>query len=77
MKTTLVIDDHVMARLREEAAREGTTISHLVEAALRRFLEAHDQPESRRLVPLPSFRGGELLVDIADRDSLYEAMEER
>lgn len=77
MKTTLVIDDHVMTRLREEAAREGTTISQLVEAALRRFLDVRDDPKSGDLGRLPSFRGGEFLADIADRDVLFDAMEER
>jgi len=38
MKTTLNIDDTVMQRLREEAARRGTTMSALVEAALRSVL---------------------------------------
>ena len=38
MKTTLIIDDGVMIRLREEAAREGKTLSELVEAALRNML---------------------------------------
>jgi hypothetical protein len=27
MKTTLVIDDRILARLKQEAARRGTTIS--------------------------------------------------
>lgn len=53
------------------------TISQLVEAALRRFLDAQDEPKSGRPAPLPSFRGGEFLVDIADRAVLYDAMEER
>ena len=34
MKTTLNIDDSVMQRLREAAARRGTTMSALVEAGL-------------------------------------------
>ena len=38
MKTTLNIDDTVMQRLREEAARRGTTMSAFVEAALRSVL---------------------------------------
>ena len=38
MKTTLNIDDTVMRRLREEAARRQTTMSSLVEAGLRRVL---------------------------------------
>ncbi|MCU0230550.1 MAG: ribbon-helix-helix protein, CopG family [Acidobacteria bacterium] len=76
MKTTLVIDDGVMKRLRQEAARKGTTISALVEAALRLFLENRSRaaPEAPAL---PSFDGGGAFVDIADRDALYRAMEGR
>ena len=33
--------------------------------------------EERRLPPLPSFKSGGHLVDIADRDALYEVMERR
>ena len=40
MKTTLNIDDTVMARLRREAARQNKTMSELVEAALRLLLQA-------------------------------------
>jgi predicted nucleic acid-binding protein len=35
MKTTLNIDDTVMERLRREAARRGSAMSELVEAAMR------------------------------------------
>ena len=45
MKTTLNIDDSVMQRLREEAARRGTTRSSLVEAGLRRVLTVVDPME--------------------------------
>lgn len=38
MKTTIEITDTVFARLRARAAREGTTLRELVEAALRQFL---------------------------------------
>lgn len=76
MKTTLHIDDAVMRRLREEAARRGTTISALVEAALRQLLEvkAHEGDE---LPPLPSFDSGGSYVDVSDRDALYRRMEGR
>jgi hypothetical protein len=75
MKTTLVIDDGVMARLKREAARSGRTMSELVETALRRFLQS--RPEPGGLSPLPSFKSGGALVDIADREALYRAMEGR
>ena len=76
MKTTLVIDETIMSRLREEAARQGKTISELVEAALRLFL----QPRKRKRQPprpLPTANLGGALVDIADREALYQAMEGR
>ncbi len=74
MKTTLTIDDRIR-RLKREAARRGCTMPELVEAALRLLL----RPARRRadLPPLPSFRSGRALVDVADRDSLYQAMEGR
>lgn len=75
MKTTLTIDDEVMARLKVEAARRRTTMSALVETALRRILDA---PRGDLELPeLPTFRSGGHRVDIADRDALYQAMEGR
>jgi hypothetical protein len=75
-KTTLVIDDQVMRRLRQEAVRQGRTISELVEAALRLMLERGRTPAAD-LSPLPAFEGGRPLVDVADREALYQAMEGR
>lgn len=75
MKTTLNIPDVLMARLKREAARRGCTMSELVETALRMLFEA--QKEQTQLPPLPTFRSGGHLVDIADRDALYQAMEGR
>jgi len=74
MKTTLNIDDTVMARLKREAARQGRTMSDLVETALRGLFRA--QREATKLPPLPTF-DGEILVDVANRDALYRAMEEK
>lgn len=75
MKTTLNIDENVMARLKRESVRTGRTMSELVETALRRLLQAKRDPA--QLPPLPSFRSGGALVDIADREALYRAMEGR
>ena len=77
MKTTLDIDDTVMRRLREEAARRGTTMSELVEAGLRLVLVDSSQAHpSVDLPPLPSWDGGKASVDIANRDALLTAMED-
>ena len=75
MKTTLNIDDSVIAELKREAARQGRTMSELVESALRLLLRA--QRKREKIVALPTFRSGGTLVDIADRDALYHAMEGR
>ena len=79
MKTTLNIDDGVMNRLREEAARRGMTMSALVEAGLRRVLDADPKArqEGTSLPALPSWSSGGTRVDIASRDELYAAMEGR
>lgn len=75
MKTTLNIPDPVMRRLRREAARQGRTMSELVEAALRLLLKPGSP--ALDLPPLPSMASGGHRVDIADREALYEAMEGR
>lgn len=82
MKTTLNIDDHVMQRLREEAARQGRTMSELVEAGLRLILKdpsGDRTPGGDRPSPsaLPRWRSGGARIDPADRDALYDAMEAR
>ncbi|MFZ1149859.1 MAG: ribbon-helix-helix protein, CopG family [Xanthobacteraceae bacterium] len=75
MKTTLNIDDKVMADLKREAARQGRTMSELVESALR--LSLRSRRKRQKVVALPTFQSGGALVDIADRDALYQAMEGR
>ncbi len=75
MKTTLNIDDTVMAELKREAARQGRTMSEMVETALRLLLRSRRKPGAPPT--LPSFHSGGALVDIADRDALYQAMEGR
>ena len=75
MKTTLNIDDTVMALLKREAARQGRTMSELVETALRLLFAA--RRHTTELPALPTFSSGGHLVDIADREALYHAMEGR
>jgi hypothetical protein len=76
VKTTLILDDTVVARLRDEAVRRRTTISALVESAVRAFLKA-SRVKPSGLPPLPEFDGGGCAVDVADREALYRAMEGR
>ena len=67
-----------MHRLREEAARRGTTMSALVEAGLRRLL-AESAPFGAprdNLPPLPVWKSGGFRVDIANREELYRILDE-
>jgi hypothetical protein len=72
MKTTLNISDSVVKQLKQEAVRQGRTMSELVEAALRSLLQK--SPRRPKLPPLPELDSGGTRVDIADRDALYEVM---
>ena len=75
MKTTLIIADPILRKLKHTAADSGSTMSELVEAALQRFFDEGTKPG--RLPPLPTFDSGGARVDIADREALYQAMEGR
>lgn len=70
MKTTLRINDVVMSRLKREAARQGRTMSDIVESSLRATL--WNKPANTELPPLPTFKSGGFRVDISDRDALFE-----
>ena len=74
MKTTLNISDPVMKRLKRESVRQGVTMSELVERALRLLLQSKGTPAAK-LPPLPSWNSGGALVNIANRDALYDVMD--
>ena len=72
VKTTLVLDDELVRALKVQAAMRRTTMSSLVETALRDLLGLLGEPTP---VPtLPVFHAGVPQVDLADRDSLDDAM---
>ena len=78
-KTTINVEDAVMERLKEEAARRKTTMTALIEAGIRRIL-AEGEARAPALVghelpPLPSYDMGEPLVDVADREALYDVLD--
>lgn len=77
MKTTLNIDDSVMDKLKQEAARRKTTMSKLVEAGIRRILEDEQGKSHGKRPKLPSWNSGGSLADISNREELYKIMEDR
>jgi hypothetical protein len=77
MRTTLRIDDDLLRRAKAAAAVRGTTLTALVEDALRVAL-AQRPPTMRRRVELPTSSVGSRLapgVDLDDSAALLELME--
>jgi len=77
VRTTLNLNDSLVREAKRRAAREGRTLTALLEEALRVFLSRGRPPRTYRL-HWPVRRGeAPPAVDISDRDALLEAMEER
>jgi hypothetical protein len=74
MKITVDIHETVIAELEHMAAAQGRVVSEVVEMALR-FFFIQSQKKPQKLPDLPTFNSGGTLVDINDRDALYDAME--
>lgn len=76
MRTTIKIDDALLAEAKARAARAGTTLASVVEDALRASFV--DRPRPAAAVVLPTFAGSRLQpgVDLDDSASLLERMEE-
>lgn len=75
-RTTLNLDEDLLRRLKEKAAREGRTLQSVTNDLLRRGLAVSAASEYRLNVRTSKIelRPG---VDIFDRDSLQEAMDRK
>ena len=75
-RTTLKLDDDLLRRLKEKAAREGSTLQSVANDLLRQALAAPVGGEYR--LELFTWKG-ELQpgVDLNDRDALFDLMEGR
>jgi Arc/MetJ family transcription regulator len=76
MRTTIHIDDHLLTRVKEVAARTGKTMTAVIEDALRLSLE-RKQPRERKVVRLTTVggKGPRKGVDLDDTASILEFME--
>lgn len=76
-RTTLAIDDDVLKRIKEKAAREGRTVQETANELLKQALT---QARSRPRIKL-ALRGWKAEtragVDILDRDRLFDLMDGR
>lgn len=77
MRTTLNLDDELMRALRRRAAETGRTMTDLMEEALRALLAPQPAPSEAREFKWVTCRGKlRPGVDLADRDSLLDVMED-
>jgi hypothetical protein len=78
MRTTVDLDDALLAAARRQAAENGTTLTAFIEAALAAALAPRHQQGKPYRLRWRSHKGKLLPgVDINDRDSLLDAMEGR
>ena len=77
MRTTINLPDTLAADAKARAAAEGRTFTSLVAEGLRSVLASRRPPSNAQPVPLPAFGdpNDRLLVDLADRDAVWAALE--
>lgn len=76
MRTTVKIDDHLLAEAKSQAARSGRTLNEVVEDALRESFGRRDRAVRERAVDLPTFSGRiQSGVDLDDTSALIDLME--
>lgn len=77
-KTTLNLDERLLARAKALALREGTTLTALVEEALRARLAPRPRSVTSVELNLPTVKGAAPPnVDIADREALFELFDDK
>jgi Arc/MetJ family transcription regulator len=76
MRTTIKIDDHLLADAKAQAARSGRTLNEVVEDALRESLGRGSRSVREQPLPLPTFSGDlQPGVDLDDNSALLDLME--
>lgn len=68
------LPDSLLEAARDRAREEGRTVTSLVEEALRNLL-LDPQSRSRTAVTLPTWEGGRLLVDLDDKEAVWEILD--
>ncbi len=77
MRTTVRLDDDLLAQIKQFAAEQSMTLTAVLELALREMLARRERLRDERRTPLPTFRGNGLQpgVDLDDSAALLELME--
>lgn len=76
MRTTLNLPGGLVTEAKAHAARTGRTFTAVLEEALRLLLATHPA-DPGTTEPLPAYGepGGRFLVDLADRDAVWAALD--
>lgn len=74
MRSTIDLPDGLVEAAERRAARDGRTFTSLIEEGLRRVL-AEDAPHHPVDLPSHGDPDGRFLVDVADRDALWAALD--
>lgn len=77
MRTTVRLDEHLLAQAKKYAAESGRTLTSLIEDALREAVARRQTPATHKPVRLRTVRGDGLRpgVDLDDTASLLDLME--
>ena len=77
MRTTLSIDDDLYRRAKATAALQGSSVTSLIEAALRRALDSPPPPAPLPDLPIAGETGGPLPgIDLHDARALAAVLDE-
>jgi hypothetical protein len=78
MRTTIRLDDDLLREAKAAAARQGRTLTSLIEDGLREQLARASATRDRPPKPLPTFTGGGLRpgVDLDDNAAVRELLDE-
>lgn len=77
MRTTIRLDDDLLARAKAYAAHSGRSLTRVIEDALRVLLERAETPRQGRPFKMVTFKGAGLQpgVDLDDSAALLDRME--
>jgi Bacterial antitoxin of type II TA system, VapB len=79
MRTTVRINDRLLAEAKKLAADKGSTLTAVIEDSLRAAISRHEPQRRPSKFRFPTFKGGGLQpgVDLDDTSALLDLMEDR